>query len=156
MKSGKAVKGDMAIDLVKLGGERLWDVIYRCILWCYEAENLPLELRIEKLILLYKNAGEINLLDNYRGIFLRHVILSLLQKGLYSRNARTLDENGSELAFGGRVERCVQEALLIVKLVQDHALWTGQKLYIKFMDVQKFFDTMNFRKALIDAFLSGL
>ena len=54
MKSGKAVKGDMTIDLVKLGGERLWDVIYRCILWCYKAENLPLELRIEKLILLYK------------------------------------------------------------------------------------------------------
>lgn len=156
LKSGKAVRGDMTIDLVKLGGERLWDVIYRCICWCYEAENVPLEMRIEKMILLYKNAGEIDILDNYRGIFLRHVILSLLQKWLYSQNAGTLDENGSELAFGGRVERCVQEALLIVKLVQDHALWTGEKLFIKFMDVQKFFDSMNFRKALIDAFLSGL
>ena len=43
-----------------------------------------------------------------------------------------------------------------MKLGQDHALWTGEKLFIKFMDVQKFFDSMNFRKALIDAFLCGL
>lgn len=156
LKCGKAVNGDMTIDLVKLGGEKLWDVIYRCIDWCYQAENVPLEMRIEKMILLYKNAGEIDLLDNYRGIFLRHIILSLLQKWMYSQNAETLDENGSELAFGGRTNRCVQEALLIVKLVQDHALWTGDKLFIKFMDVQKFFDSMNFRKALIDAFVCGL
>ena len=156
MNAGKSVNGDMTIDLVKLGGEKLWDLIYRCICWCYETEEIPIEMRIEKMILLYKNAGEINLLDNYRGIFLRHVILSILQKWLYSRNAAILDMNGSELAFGGRVGRSVQEALLIVKLIQDHAMWTGERLYLKFMDVQKFFDTMNFRKALIDAYNSGL
>ena len=50
----------------------------------------------------------------------------------------------------------MQEALSIVRLIQDNAWWTGESLYIKFMDVQKFFDTMNYRKALIDAHLSGL
>ena len=156
LDSGKAVDGDMTIDLVKVGGEKLWHLIYRCVCYCYEAEDLPYELRIEKMILLYKNAGAIDELDNYRGIFLRHIILSILQKWLYLQNAPTLDMNGSELAFGGRVKRSVQEALLIVKLVQDHARWTGEPLFIKFMDVQKFFDTMNFRKAMIDAHLSGL
>ena len=156
MNPGKSVNGDMSIDLVKLGGEKLWDLIYRCICWCYEAEEIPLEMRIEKMILLYKNAGQIDILDNYRGIFLRHIILSILQKWLYSKNACIMDMNGSELAFGGRVKRCVQEALLIVKLIQDHARWTGESLFMKFMDVQKFFDTMNFRKALIEAYFSGL
>ena len=47
-------------------------------------------MRIEKKILLYKNAGEIDLLDNYRGIFLRHIILSLLQKWMYSQNAQII------------------------------------------------------------------
>ena len=108
------------------------------------------------MVILYKNAGEIDLLDSYRGIFLRHIILSIMQKWLYAQNSCTLDRNGSELAFGGRIERCVQEALLIVRLVQDHTLWTGDSLFIKFMDVQKFFDTMNFRKALIEAHISGL
>ena len=108
------------------------------------------------MILLYKHAGEIDVLDNYRGIFLRHVILSIIQKWLYTHNAGIVDSNGSELAFGGRVDRSVQEALLIVRLIQDHAWWSGESLFIKFMDVQKFFDSMNFRKALIDAHLSGV
>ena len=130
MNPGKSVYRDMSIDLVKLGGEKLWDLIYRCICWCYEAEEIPLEMRIEKMILLYKNAGPIDILDNYRGIFLRHIILSILQKWLYSKNACIMDMNGSELAFGGRVDRCVQEALLIV-LIQDHARCGGQvKFYL--------------------------
>ena len=115
LDSGKAVDGDMTIDLVKVGGEKLWHLIYRCVCYCYEAEDLPYKLRIEKMILLYKNAGAIDELDNYRGIFLRHIILSILQKWLYLQNAPTLDMNGSELAFGGRVKRSDQEALLIVK-----------------------------------------
>ena len=156
LKTGKAVNGNMSIDLVKLGGEKLWDLIFRCVCWCFEAEEIPLDMRIEKMILLYKHAGEIDVLDNYRGIFLRHVILSIIQKWLYTHNAGIVDSNGSELAFGGRVDRSVQEALLIVRLIQDHAWWSGESLYIKFMDVQKFFDTMNFRKALIDAHLSGV
>ena len=103
MDRAKTVSGDMSIDLVKLAGERLWDVIFRCICWCYEAEEVPLQLRIEKMVILYKNAGEIDLLDSYRGIFLRHIILSIMQKWLYAQNSRTLDRNGSELAFGGRI-----------------------------------------------------
>ena len=156
MDKSKTVNGDMTIDLVKLGGEKLWETIFKCICWCYEAEDLPLQLRIEKMVLLYKNAGEIDQLDHYRGIFLRHIILSIMQKWLYTQNSGVLDMNGSEFAFGGRAERCAQEALLIVRLVQDHALWSGDTVYIKFMDVQKFFDTMNFRKALIDAYICGL
>ena len=44
----------------------------------------------------------------------------------------------------------------IVRLVQDHSHWTGQPLILKFLDVKKFFDTMNYRKCLIEAFKSGL
>jgi hypothetical protein len=146
----------MSIDLVKLGGEKIWKMIYRCIECLVVNESLPDKMRIENMVLLYKHAGEIHKLDNYRGIFLRHIILSIYQKWLYSKCAPVVDSNGTEFAFGGRSGRSVQEALLIVKLVQDHMCWTGSGVYIKFMDVQKFFDTINFKKALLDAYLSGI
>ncbi len=156
LNAQKSVNGEMTIDLVKLGGEKVWNMIVRCIMYLAEDESLPLLMRVEKMVLLYKNSGEIYGLDNYRGIFLRHVILSVYQKWLYSKSAPILDISGTEFAFGGRTERCVQEALLVVRLIQDHANWTGKHIFIKFMDVEKFFDTMNFKKALIDAYNSGL
>ena len=129
----------MKIDLVKLAGAKLWDLIVRCITCFVENECIPIELKIEKMVLLYKSAGEICKLDNYRGIFLRNIILSIYQKWLYVTSAPIIDSNGTEFAFGGRRDRSVQEALLILKLIQDHSKWTGQPLFIKFMDVEIFF-----------------
>ena len=67
-----------------------------------------------------------------------------------------MDANGSEYACGGRKERCVQDALLIMKLVQDYSKWTKKQIIIEFLDVEKFFDSMNFKKALIEAYNSGI
>ena len=134
LNAKKAVNGSMTIDLVKLGGEKVWDLIFRCIKCFVEAENIPIKMRIEKMVLLYKFAGEIHVLDNYRGIFLRNIILSVYQKWLYSQYAPTVDSNGTENAFGGRSKRSVQEALLILRLIQDHSKWTGSDIFIKFMD----------------------
>jgi hypothetical protein len=108
------------------------------------------------MVILYKNAGALSDMDNYRGIFIWHLILSILQKWLYLKCAPILDSNGSELAFGGRNKRSVKECLLIVRLVQDHAHWTGQPLILKFLDVRKFFDMMNYKRCLIEAFRSGV
>ena len=67
-----------------------------------------------------------------------------------------VDDCGSEFACGGRKERSVDDALLIVKLIQDYAKWTKKKVVIKFLDVEKFFDSMNYKLALIEAFRSGV
>ena len=63
-----------------------------------------------------------------------------------------VDDNGSELAFGGRKGRSVNEVLLIVRLMQDYCHWNKQQLIFKFLDITKFFDTMNYKKCLIEAF----
>ena len=93
---------------------------------------------------------------DYRGIFLRNIILSIYQKWLYSKNAGKVDASGSEYACGGRKERAVQDALLIVKLIQGYSKWTKKQIIIEFLDVEKFFDSMNFKKALIEAYGSGV
>ena len=72
----------MSIDLVKLGGKKLNRLIYRCILLCYRNNVLPDDLRQEKMTLLLKSRGIIDILNDYRGIFLRHVIVSVFQKWL--------------------------------------------------------------------------
>ena len=46
--------------------------------------------------------------------------------------------------------------MLIVKLVQDYAKWSKKELVIKFLDVEKFFDMMNYKLSLIEAYKSGV
>ena len=152
----KAVQGTMKSELVKLGGDPLMKLIHRFVAMCCKDEDIPDGLRTERMVLLYKNSGPLPELDNYRGIFIRYLLLSVLQKWLYSKCSPVVDENGSEYAFGGRRERSVKEVLLIVRLIQDYSHWTKQPLILKFLDITKFFDSMNYKKCLIEAYRSGL
>ena len=152
----KSTYGVLSIDLVKLGGEALATVIHRCIVKCIRLNTIPALFREEKMTIFLKNKGKFDNINDYRGIFLRNIILSIFQKWLYNKNAAKVDSAGSEYACGGRLKRSGMEALLIVKLVQDYAKWTDQEIVIKFMDVEKIFDTMNFKKALIEAYQCGV
>ena len=152
----KSVLGSMTSELVKLGGDNVIRLIHRVILSCCMDENIPDQMRNEKLVLIYKNKGTLTDLDNYRGIFLRLLCLSILQKWLYQKCSPIVEICGSEYAFGGRKERSVNEVLLIVRLVQDYSNWKKQPLIMKFLDVTKFFDTMNYKKCLIEAYQSGI
>ena len=142
----KSVLGTMKSDLVKLGGDPLIRMIHRFVKMCCEKGEIPDGLRDERMVLLYKNAGPLAELDNYRGIFIRYLILSVLQKWLYAKCSPTVDVNGNEFALGGRKERSVSEVLLIVRLIQDYSEWSKQPLILKFLDITKFFDTMNYKK----------
>ena len=108
------------------------------------------------MILLYKHKGRLDDLDNYREIFLRLVILTIYQKWLYSKCSPIADRNGSNSAFGGRKHKSTISPLLIIKLIQDHARWTNEQMIFKYMDVEKFFDSMNFHKCMIDLHSSGV
>ena len=152
----KAVQGDMTIKLIKLAGDSFKALIHRCVTACFESNQIPEEFRVEKMVLLYKHKGKLDEMDNYRGIFLRVIILTIYQKWLYMKAAPIVDQNGSNFAFGGRKGKSRMEALLIVKLIQDHARWTGEQIILKFLDVEKFFDSMNYKKCLIDLHASGV
>ena len=102
LDKNKAVYGSMRIDLVKLGDQNLKRVIYMCVSACFESGSIPDEFRLEKMVLLYKNKGKLDELDNYRGIFLRLLILTIYQKWLYTKTSPIVNENGSDAAFGGR------------------------------------------------------
>ena len=156
MDSKKSNYGSLSIDLAKLCGRKISSLIYRCILMCFQKNVIPNLFREHKMTLLLKNKGVINEIDDYRGIFLRHLILSVYQKWLYQRNRDVVDESGSEFACGGRTERSGIEALLIVKLIQDYVRWTGKDVVMKFLDVEKFFDTMNYKLAMIEAYRNGV
>ena len=58
---------------------------------CFRQNRIPDPFRIEKMILLYKNKGEMDDINNYRGIFIRLLILIIYQKWLYSKAAPILD-----------------------------------------------------------------
>ena len=112
MQVSKASYGSLSIDLTKLCGKKISCLIHRCILMCFRTNALPVQLREEKMTLLLKNKGVIDNINDYRGIFLRNLIVSVYQKWLYQKNSIIVDDNGSELAFGGRKLRSVMNALL--------------------------------------------
>ena len=156
MSSSKSCYGPLTIDLAKLGGKRFSSLIHRCILQCFRQNVLPSLLREEKMTLLLKNRGTIDQINDYRGIFLQYLILSVYQKWLYLKNSGVVDEAGSEFAIGGRKERSGMDALLVLKLVQDYAKWTKKEVVFEFLDIEKFFDSMNYKLALIEAYRNGV
>ena len=156
MNSNKANYGTLTIDLAKLCGKKISSLIYRCILMCFRENVLPALFREEKMTLLLKNKGIIDMINDYRGIFLRHLILSVYQKWLYLKNSCIVDSAGSEYAFGERKKRSGMDALLVVKLIQDYAKWTKKEVVIEFLDIEKFFDSMNYQLALIEAYRNGV
>ena len=131
LDQSKSVHGEMTIELLKKAGLSFKKMIHRCVVLCFESQSIPEEFRVEKMVLLYKNKGSLDELDNYRGIFLRLVILTIYQKWLYSKCAPIANDMGSDTAFGGRKGKSGMEALLIIKLLQDHARWTNEQVIFK-------------------------
>ena len=156
LDKSKAVHGTMSIELVKMAGTSFRKMIHRCVYLCFISSEIPDEFRLEKMILLYNHKGKLDELDNYRGIFLRLIMLTIYQKWLYLKCAPIADENGSNSAFGGRKGKSTISPLLIIKLIQAHARWTKEQIIFKFMDVEKFFDSMNFHKCMVDIYDSGV
>ena len=95
---------------------------------CIRENKLPDVFREEKMTILLKNNGVIGNINDYRGIFLRCIILSVFQKWLYMKNAEKVDRSGSEYTCGGRKNRSGTDALLILKLVQDYSKWTNKQI----------------------------
>ena len=77
--------GTMMSNLVNLGVESMIGLIHRVIISCCLENDIPEGMRNEKMVLLYKNKGQLTDLDNYRGIFIRLLCLSILQKWLYQK-----------------------------------------------------------------------
>ena len=77
MSANKSSFGSLSIDLAKLGGKKISHFIYRCILICFQRNVIPDVLRKEKMVLLLKSRGVIDNINDYRGIFIRNVIVSV-------------------------------------------------------------------------------
>ena len=114
LDKSKSVHGDISIDLLKNAGTNLRRLVHRCVYLCFMSSEIPEEFRIEKMLLLYKHKGSLDDLDNYRGIFLRLLILTIYQKWLYSKCSPIADNNGSDAAFGGRKGKSAITPLLII------------------------------------------
>ena len=71
----KSVLGTMTSDLVKIGGDSIVGLIHRIIVACCMKNDISEDMRSEKMVLLYKNKGQLIDLDNYRGIFIRLLCL---------------------------------------------------------------------------------
>ncbi len=93
---------------------------------------------------IYKNKGDENDADNYRGITLLSCLGKLFTSLLNERLNRFLEENKLllENQAGFRKEHCITDHIFTLKSLIDIFLSNNRKLYCIFIDYQKAFDTV--------------
>jgi hypothetical protein len=93
--------------------------------------------------MLYK-AGDETDLNNYRAISLGEAMLKLLDKIVERISARFVDRHRliSKMQFGFQRERTVQQALLILDQIIDHATRNKLQVFITLLDIKKAFPSV--------------
>ena len=107
----------------------------------------PDNLKIAKVVPIFKNKGDRLIISNYRPISLLSNINKIFEKLVYSRLYSFLDLHNCiyELQFGFRVKHSTNHALLsLTEMIRD-ALDNGKFACGIFIDLQKAFDTVDHR-----------
>ena len=104
----------------------------------------PSELKIAKVVPLYKGGDEVYLV-NYRPVSVLPVFSKLLERLMYDRLIVFLDEMNLlyNFQFGFRKEHSTAIALMLLVDRISEALHEGEYVLGVFIDVSKAFDTVN-------------
>ena len=112
---------------------------------CYSEGYFPYELKIAKVIPIFKNKGNINGLGNYRPISMLSVFSKLFEKLIHKKLYEYLDVNKiiNENQFGFRISHSTTHALINATENLYKSLDNNLHTLGIFIDFSKAFDTVN-------------
>lgn len=127
-------------ELLKYGGERLHDIIWKLFtqMWC--DEQVPSDFKISRICSLYKNKGDRSNCNSYRGISLLSTPGKVFARILLNRLTSVSEDILPETQFGFRPERGTCEAVFCVRQLQEKSREQGRPLFLCFVDLEKAFD----------------
>ena len=119
-------------------------------------QKFPKALENCNITAIYKNKGERNLFNSYRGIFRVPVLRSILDRLIYNDEYDTIEEAVSDSNVGSRKGRNIRDNVFVLNAVTNSIInGKEEAIDVQIFDVEKCFDALWVQECINDLFESG-
>ena len=144
LASGKAPSKDgIPPELIKHCKTTLLIQLHEVLCQRWQEGSVPLDKRDSKIITLYKNKGESNDCNNYRGISLLSIVGKVFARVILMRLQELAERIYPESQFGFRAGRSTIDMIFSLRQLQEKCREQHMPLYIAFIDLTKSFDLVS-------------
>ena len=130
-------------DLIKHCKTKLLLPLHDVICQCWQEGAVPQDMRDSNIITIYKNKGERNDCNNYRGISLRSIVGKVFARVILRRLQKLAERIYPESQCGFRAERSTIDMIFSLRQLQEKYREQHMPLYIAFIDLTKAFDLVS-------------
>ena len=110
---------------------------------CWQEGAVPPDTRDSKIITIYKNKGERNDCNTYRGISLRSIVGNVFDRVILIRLQKLAERIYPESQCGFRAERSTIDMIFSLRQLQEKCREQHMLLYIAVIDLTKAFDLVS-------------
>ena len=145
LASGKTPGNDgIPPEVIKTGKKTaLLHHLPQLLIQCWEVGTVLRDMRDVNIITLYKNKGEHNDCNNYRGISLFSIVGQAFARVVLNRLWTLTERVYPEAQCGFRAGRSTIDMIFSLRQLQEKYLEQRQSLYIAFIDLTKAFDLVS-------------
>ena len=130
-------------DLIKHCKTKLLLPLHEVLCQCWQEGAVPQDTRDSKIITIYKNKGERNDCNNYRGISPRSIVGRVFARVILIRLQKLAERIYPESQCGFRAERSTIDMIVSLRQLQEKCREQHLPLYIAFIDLTKAFDLVS-------------
>jgi|AKYZ01.1.fsa_nt_gi Reverse transcriptase (RNA-dependent DNA polymerase). len=136
---------EVAIELIKQGGDKLNEELYEQIKNMYERGELPEDFKKNLMISIPKKSKAKDCKD-YRTLSLTAHVSKIVTAIVLKRIDRKIEEVLTEDQFGFRKGRGTREAIMALRLILEKRMEVNKSTCVAFVDLEKAFDNVRWRK----------
>lgn len=143
---------EITAELIKAGGDSLYNAIYELILKIWRNERIPEEMGIGIICPIYKKRDRLEC-DNYRGITLLNTIYKIIT-GIINKKLTVYSERILwEYQCGFRPGKSTTDHIFVMRQILEKFYEHNAEIHILFVDFKQAFDHVN-RQLLCNAIRS--
>ena len=142
LRNGKAAGSDgVACELLKCGGDVLWNGIHELIVHIWNNEIIPEEWKLAVIVPIYKKGDKMDC-ANYRGISLLNTTYKVFAYVLYQRLLPYAEENIGEYQCGFRNDRSTTDQLFVIRQIMEKCREFNVETHHLFVDFKAAYDSV--------------
>ena len=106
---------------------------------------------------IFKNKGQRNCFDNYRGIFRVPIFRTILDRLIYNNEYNNIDDNLSDSNVGARRDRNIRDNIFVLNAITNSVVNGNEdSIDIQVFDIEKCFDALWVEECINDIYEAGL